>query len=298
MRTIFLILVAGLVFTSCSNSEKKSDAYGNFEATEVLISAQQTGILENYTATEGKKLKKGEVVGLTDTLQLYLKRKQYLAQKQVILAKYSGVDKGIDVQVQQKANTHTEMNRVKRLLEGGAATAKQLDDIEAALSLIEKQIISTQTQYSVIQAELTGINVNIETVNDQISRCEIVNPLEGTVLQSYVEQGELVTMGKPLYKIADLSVLQLKVYVSGAQLSQVALGDTVTVLTDKNKDEYNQTKGVVTWIASEAEFTPKIIQTKEERVNLVYAMKVNVPNTDGIYKIGMPAEVVLLTKEK
>lgn len=292
MRTLVYIIAIGLFAVSCKQSQNESDAFGNFEATEVLVSSQQNGILENYTATEGMKLKKGEIVGITDTVQIYLKKKQLLSQKQLVLAKYSGIDKGIDVQIQQKENMNSELARVKRLLEGGAATEKQLDDVENALALVEKQIVSTQTQYSMAQAELSGINVNIESVNDQLNRCKIINPIDGIVIQNFVEKGELVITGKSLYKIANLDTLEIKAYISGAQLSQIAIGDVVTVLTDKNVDENSESTGIVTWIASEAEFTPKLIQTKEERVNLVYAIKVKVANKDGKYKIGMPGEII------
>jgi len=282
--------VAGILI-SCDKNGDKADAYGNFEANAVIVSAQQPGIILWLNAEEGQTLNTGQVVGTVDTIPLMLQRKQALAQKQLILSKYAGIESGIAVQKQQQENVNTEIARVKRLLAGGAATGKQLDDAEAGLAIIEKQILSTKTQYSLVQAELATANANIDAINDQINRCHISNPLQGTVLQKYAEGGEMVAPGKPLYKIAPLDTLELKAYISGTQLPQVAIGDTVAVFTDEQSGTMDTVQGTVSWIASEAEFTPKIIQTREERVNLVYAVKIRVPNAHGTFKIGMPAEI-------
>jgi len=296
VKTIIHIVLASIILLSCGRNDEKSDAYGNFEATEIMVSSQQNGVLVSFAVEEGMHLAKGTTVGVVDTMQIYLKRKQALAQKQLVLSKYTGIESGVDVQKQQKVNLSTELDRVKKLLAGGAATEKQLDDIEANLSLIEKQIRSTKTQFSMVQAELGTINANIESINDLLDRCKIINPISGTVTQKFVEQGEIVAMGKALYKIAPLDTLELKAYISGSQLDDIAIGDTVSVITDKNADENRMSSGRVSWISSQAEFTPKIIQTKEERVNLVYAIKIKVPNTSGVYKIGMPAEVMFSAK--
>lgn len=288
----FSIISISALLLSCKGETKDADAYGNFEAIEITVSAQQSGTLLNFSLDEGSKLPKGKIVGYSDTVPLSLKRDQALAQKQMILSKYANIESSIEVQKQQEENLKHDIDRVKKLLEGGAATQKQLDDAEAALSVIEKQIKSGNTQFSLVSAELSSTNANIESVNDMISKCYITNPVDGIVLQKYTEEGEMVIPGKSLYKIANLDTLTLKAYISGAQLSQIAIGDTVKVRCDKNNKETAEYKGTVSFIASEAEFTPKIIQTKEERVNLVYAVKILVANPDGALKIGMPAEVV------
>jgi len=194
------------------------------------------------------------------------------------------------VQKQQKSNLEIDKARLEKLYKDGAATKKQLDDINAAINLVDKQILSIQTQNGSVGDELTGLDKQIAQIDQNIIKSHLVNPLKGTVLDKYMMQNELVTPGKSLYKIADLNTIYLRVYVSEAQLSSVKLGQTVEVLIDKGNNEMGKYEGLVTWISSTAEFTPKIIQTKEERVNLVYAVKVKVKN-DGALKIGMPGEV-------
>ena len=197
----------------------------------------------------------------------------------------------IDVLNEQKKNIEVEKERVEKLLKDGAATQKQLDDITGGINVINSQMNSIKTQNSTVLSELEVLNVQIDQINDQIKKSYIKSPINGTVVEKYIEESEVATPGKNLFKIADLNKIELKAYVSGDQIGAIKLGQKVKVIFDKNKDENTETEGIVSCIASQAEFTPKIIQTKEERVNLVYAVKISVMN-DGSIKIGMPGEVV------
>lgn len=285
-----LLYTAICLLTACSGKNNKSDAYGNFESTEVIVSSEATGKILKFTIEEGSVIKAGLVAGYVDTTDLVLKKEQLKAQKEIISVKTSNIISQIDVQKQQKANLIIDKARIEKLYKDGAATKKQLDDINGSINLVEKQINSIETQNSSVLNEMKNIDRQIDQVNENISKCYIINPINGTVLSKYAEESEITTMGKALYKIADMDFLDLRIYVSGAQLPKVKIGQKVEVLVDKNVDELTKLEGTVTWISSTAEFTPKIIQTKEERVNLVYAVKVNVKN-DGTLKIGMPGEV-------
>lgn len=285
-----LLYTAICLLAACSGKNNKSDAYGNFESTEVIVSSEVTGKILKFTIEEGSVIKAGLVAGYVDTTDLVLKKEQLKAQKEIISVKTSNIISQIDVQKQQKANLMIDKARIEKLYKDGAATKKQLDDINGSINLVEKQINSIETQNSSVLNEMKNIDRQIDQVNENISKCYIINPINGTVLSKYAEESEITTMGKALYKIADMDFLDLRIYVSGAQLPKVKIGQKVEVLVDKNVDELTKLEGTVTWISSTAEFTPKIIQTKEERVNLVYAVKVNVKN-DGTLKIGMPGEV-------
>jgi HlyD family secretion protein len=293
MNKIFLyILLSGVIlFSSCGKNEKRSDAYGNFEAVETIISAEATGKLLDFNIEEGMVLEAGAKVGNIDADQLSLKKQQLESQKNTIKTKFKNVFSQIDVYREQKKVNHVEKNRIERLLKDDAATTKQLDDINGSLNVLDRQIAAIESQNSTTMQELKNLDVQIQTVQDQIDKSAVINPIKGTVLMKLAEQSEIVNYGKPLYKIADLSVLELRVYVSGDQLPGIKIGQTVKVLIDAGKNEYKELEGVISWISSKSEFTPKIIQTKEERVNLVYAVKVKV-NNDGSLKIGMPGEVV------
>lgn len=290
MKKHLLIFVLSFL-AACSGNKEKSDAYGTFEATEIMVSAEVPGKILQFNIEEGQVLSAGSTVGLIDTIDWQLKKEQLQAQKNAVEAKYPGVASQISVLEQQLKNLITEKNRIEKLFNEGAATRKQLDDINGNIEVVQKQIRSVETQNAAVAAELSSITKQIEQVNENLRRCRITNPVNGTVLQKYSEQGELTTAGKPLYKIADLSQLYLRAYVSGAQLPKIKLGNKVKVLVDKDEHQNTEMEGVVSWISPSAEFTPKIIQTKEERVNLVYAVKIRV-NNDGTLKIGMPGEVV------
>ncbi|HPS65071.1 MAG TPA: HlyD family efflux transporter periplasmic adaptor subunit [Ignavibacteria bacterium] len=285
------VLLLAAAFTSCSNSERKSDAYGNFEAVETIVSSEASGKLIYFNVEEGMQLDSGALIAVVDTSQLYLQRQQLSSQKKVVSTKFSNVKAQTDVIEEQKKVNETEKNRIEKLLQDKAASQKQLDDINGSISVLDKQKSSVQSQNSTTKEELGNVETQIKSINDKIQKCYIVNPVKGTVLMKLTEPSEVVSFGKPLYKIADLSVLELKVYVSGAQLSSIKLGQKVKVLIDAGRETSKTLEGEISWISSKAEFTPKIVQTKEERVNLVYAVKIRVKN-NGELKIGMPGEVL------
>ena len=288
MKIIALALTAGLM-AACSNQER-SDAYGTFEAVEVMVSAESNGRLISLGISEGEVIEKGEKVGIIDTTDLHLRALQIEKQQIALDARLASVNSQVRVQEQQLQNIKIEKKRVKNLYEEGAATQKQLDDVTGQYDLLLAQIESTKVGKQSIMAEKAALEIQQEQIRESIRKCYINNPVKGTVLDKYAEEGEVTAYGKPLYKIADLEMIRLRVYVSGAQLPEVKLGREVEVLIDKGKDDYSKLTGKVSWISPEAEFTPKIIQTKEERVNLVYAVKILVKN-DGRLKIGMPGEV-------
>jgi HlyD family secretion protein len=289
-KQIILVIIVFAGFSSCSKRNNLSDAYGNFEAVQVTVSAESAGRIHYLNAEEGTDIDSGKVVALIDTTDLFLKKLQLHSQKSAISVKMSSIGSQIEVQEQQKANLTIEKNRVTRLIADKAATQKQLDDINGALDLVDRQVASIQTQYAGITEEMEVVERQIAQVSESIRKCYIRNPVRGTVLNKFAEAGEIAAPGRVLYKIADLSVMELKVYVSGDQLPAVKIGEQVEVLIDADKKSNRKLSGVVSWISPKAEFTPKIIQTKEERVNLVYGVKIKVPN-DGSLKIAMPAEV-------
>ena len=289
-KVIIISVLSMIVFMSCKENNHKADAYGNFEATEVIVSSQAMGQILNFTPQEGDLLIENQVMGLVDTIDLVLKKKLLEQQKITIASQFSNVDSEIDVLNQQLHNAVVNQNRIHKLFDSGAATQKQVDDVDGMVDLIEKQISSAKTRLQNIADQIDGVDIQIDQVNESLSKCVITNPQAGTVLVKYSEQGEVAAPGKPLYKIADLTEMKLKAYVSGAQLPQIKLGQQVEVQFDKTKKENSSTVGIISWISSSSEFTPKTIQTKEERVNLVYAIKVTVKN-DGTIKIGMPGEI-------
>ena len=290
MKKLIMIIavVAGLI--SCSNNQNKSDAYGNFEATEVIVSSEFQGRITVLNLEQGQILKSGDVVGYIDSIQTDLRKEQIFAQKRAVATKYDNIQAQADVQKEQLKALKIEYNRIEKLLIENAATQRQFDDITGRINVVESQIKAIEVQMPSVAEELQTLDKQVAQVNDQLKKSIIINPTDGTVLQKYVEVNELATLGKPLYKIADLRIMELKVYVSGKQLPNIKLGQTVEVLVDKTEKENRKLSGTVSWISSSAEFTPKIIQTKEERVNLVYAVKIRVAN-DGSLKIGMPGEV-------
>ena len=292
MKYYSYIFGIGLIVTSlisCGNDNGKADGYGNFEATEITISAENNGKLMQFDVNEGDLLKKETFVGYIDTISLALKLEQLIVSKDVIGSKSKGVLSQISVLDAKLKTAKTNKNRVENLIRDNAGTQKQLDDVNGEIDVIKSQIRSVEIQNAPVVNELKSIDVQIKQINDQIQKSKIINPIDGTVLAKYAEPNEITVFGKPLYKIADLSAMELRVYVSETQLANLKIGQQVTVKID-DADAMKSFEGTIRWIASEAEFTPKIIQTKEERVALVYALKVNVAN-DGSLKIGMPAEM-------
>jgi HlyD family secretion protein len=277
---------------SCSNSNNKADGYGNFEATEITVSAETNGKLMQFDVDEGELLKKEAFIGYIDTIPLALKREQLQVSKAIISSKSKGVLSQISVLNAKLETALTNKTRAENLLKDNAGTQKQLDDINGEIEVLKQQIQSIEIQNAPVVNELKNVDIQLKQVDDQINKSKILNPVYGTVLAKYTEQNEITTFGKSLYKIADLSIMNLRVYISETQLADIKIGQEVTVKIDSN-DGMKSYSGTINWIASEAEFTPKIIQTKEERVSLVYAVKVEVKN-DGSLKIGMPAEMWFL----
>lgn len=291
MKKLQLITLALFVLAACKSGKQQSDAFGNFEATETIVSSEAAGKLLAMNASEGNQIEAGQLIALVDTTELYLKKLQTEGQLDASATKKQNVAAQINVYKEQKKTIGITQQRIAKMFGEKAATQQQLDDVNGQMNVLDKQIEATNTQYQLIGSEMDVYKRQIDLLNEQLQKCRIISPMKGTVLETYLETGELATPGKPVLKMADLSSLELKVYVSGAQLSSVKLGNEVKVLIDSDAKEMQSLTGKITWISSESEFTPKIIQTKEERVKLMYAVKVLVPN-DGRLKIGMPGEVV------
>ncbi len=290
MKYKLLILSLGMLIFACNTDTETSDAFGNFEAETVIVSAESSGKILELNVEKGEHINAGFVAAVIDTVQIKLQILQLDAQKAAVNSKRLSIHSQIEVFNEQISTLKINENRIKKMLKDGASTQKQLDDVQGQINIIDKQIASTKTQLVSVSKELEVLNAQKSTITDRLSRCLVKSPVSGTILETYAEQGELTAAGKSLFKIADLSELELKVYVSGAQLPAIKLGQIVDVLIDKTASQNQTLPGEITWISSEAEFTPKIIQTKEERVKLVYAVKVAVKN-DGTLKIGMPGEV-------
>ena len=293
-KLINLILLTAIA-TACNTSDQEFDATGNFEADETIVSAEGNGKLAQFLIEEGRELKADQFVGYIDTTQLYLKKKQLEYSIKAVLSKKPDIAKQLSSTQEQIDFTTREKDRFERLLKEDAATQKQVDDLVSQLEVLQKQYDALQSSLQIstnaITKESLPLDAQIDQLNDQIQKSKIVSPKSGTVLAKYAEEGELAMNGKALFKMADLSVINLRVYISGSQLPSVKLGQDVKVMVDANADEYKEYKGKVFWISDKAEFTPKTIMTKEERANLVYAIKISVPN-DGTLKIGMYGEVL------
>ena len=291
MKKIQLIALSIILLGACKNGEPTSDAYGNFEVTETIVSSEAAGKLLAMEVKQGDKIEAFQLIALIDTTELILKKQQTLAQLSASETKKQNVTAQINVLKEQKNNVLTTQKRISKMFSDQAATQQQMDDVNGQVNVIDKQILGTNTQFQLIGSEMEVINRQMDLLDDQLTKCRIKSPISGTVLETYLETGELATPGKPVMKMADLSNLELKVYVSGAQLPKVKLGNDVKVLIDSGTQDMKSLTGKISWISSESEFTPKIIQTKEERVKLMYALKIVVAN-DGTLKIGMPGEVM------
>ena len=278
------------LFSACGNGAPKYDATGTFETTEVLVSAEASGRLLYFDIEEGMLLKAGEEVGVVDTVHLYLKKLQLEASLKSVEEQRPDILKQVAATKEQISAAQRERNRVANLLKVGAANQKQLDDAEDQLEVLRKQLVAQNSTLSNSHQSLTwqssSVGIQVAQVEDQLKKCHITSPIIGTVLAKYAEAGELTAMGTPLFKVADTEQMYLRAYITSEQLSQVKLGQKVTVFSDYGTDEHKQYPGVVTWISDTSEFTPKTILTKNERANLVYAVKIAVHN-DGLLKIGM-----------
>lgn len=287
-----IVLLAG--FTSCKKSDSNYDAAGNFETTEVIVSAEGSGKLLTFDLEEGQVLQANQAIGVIDSLQLYLRKKQLLATEKSIQVRRPDVQKQIAALEQQIATAKTEKKRIENLLKANAANQKQLDDANAQIAVLEKQLIAQKTTLQTTNQGITddseSLKLQVAQIEDQLSKCRITSPIAGTILVKYTEKGELVMPGKALFKIADTDHMILRAYVTSDQLSQLKIGQTVKVSSDFGADKTRDYNGTVAWISSKSEFTPKTIETRDERANLVYAVKIDVKN-DGLLKIGMYGNV-------
>lgn len=284
-----------ILFASACNNENTFDASGSFESVEVIISAEANGVLEVFNIEEGQVLQSGFLIGYVDSTQLFLKKKQLESQIVALMAKKPNIPVQLSAMQEQLKTAEIEKQRITNLLKSDAATTKQLDDVNAQIEIIKKQIDAQKSTLVItsegINNDVLPLQVQVEQLNDQLQKCKIINPINGTVITKYTEQNEMAVTGKALYKIADLSTIILRVYISSNQLALVKLNQKVKVHTDDGSGGMKENEGIITWISDKAEFTPKTIQTKEERANLVYAVKIKMPN-NGDYKIGMYGEVV------
>tara|TARA_R110001583_G_scaffold54526_2_gene166794 strand:+ start:6666 stop:7553 length:888 start_codon:yes stop_codon:yes gene_type:complete len=291
-KTTIIGISLALVFlaSACKQDANESDAYGNFEVTEYMISAENSGKILDLKIEEGDVFTHAKQVGIIDTTQLFLQREQLKAQKSSVASGIKNILSRIAVYQEQISILNKDKERIDQMFADGAATSKQVDDVNGGIQVANKQIQSVKTENAKVFAELENINRKIDALNDLIQKSKIIVPQAATVLEKYREPYEMVNTGTPLFKLADLRTLDLRVYISGDQISSIKIGQTVDVLIDKNEVENHTLKGKVIWVSSQSEFTPKIIQTKKERVKLVYAVKVKVAN-DGRLKIGMPGEI-------
>ena len=291
-----IVYIAAVVLAASCGTEAEFDAQGTFEATEVVVSSEATGRILNFEVEEGMAVEANQMVGVIDSVQLHLQRKQLVAQQSALLGSRPDVKKQVAALREQIAKQNEELRRVENMLKDGAATKKQKDDIEAQIKILESQLDATLSTLdkntSTINNNSAALEAQIAALDDRISKCSIISPVGGTVLVKYAEAGELATVGKPLMKIADLDNIYLRAYFTSDQLAKVNLGDKVKVVADFGGEERYDYTGRVAWISPESEFTPKTIQTKDSRANLVYAVKIAVEN-DGRLKIGLAGEVVL-----
>ena len=290
---IGMLLLAGLC--ACS-SEQNYDATGTFEATEVTISAESTGKIISLSAEEGQTVQLGEILGKIDSTQYCLQRKQLRAQQNAILSSRPDVQKQLAATDEQIIKFKTELSRVENMLKDGAASRKQLDDVQAQLRIAEGQkeaLLSTLTSNtSTINSNAAALGAQIDLLSDNIKKCQITSPINGTIISKYSQKGEFTAVARPLFKVADLENMYVRAYFTSEQLSSISLGQEVKVIADYGADEQKEYTGKIVWIASKSEFTPKGIQTKDSRANLVYAVKVAVKN-DGLLKIGLSANIIL-----
>ena len=283
-------------FLSCKQGPAPSDASGNFEAIETIVSAETNGKIMALLVDEGDKLKEGQFIGYMDSIQLHLTKLQLQQNKKTILSARPNIDVQVASLNKELDNAFADRKRIENLVRGGVASQKQLDDIDSKISIIQSKISAQQSSLSTTTTNINEQGQNIYTqlslVDDQIRKCRIINPVNGTVLAKYAEQGEVASIGRPLYKIAGLDTLDLRAYITGDKLSSIHLGQDVMVRTDDGRNGFKIYAGEIRWISDKSEFTPKTIQTRNERANLVYAIKVRVKN-DGYIKIGMFGEVIL-----
>mgnify|MGYP001237798901 FL=1 len=291
LRSSIAALATILAAAGCRSDQP--DAYGTFEADEVVVASETTGRLLRFDVREGDQLTPGSTLGLVDTIPLSLERRELAARRSSARSRTTEVSAQISLLSAQRDVAERELARTRRLASAQAATAQQLDRAERDYRSLTDQIAATRTSFGTTRGEIDAIEARIAILDDRLARSSIATPVGGTVLTTYVEQGEIVQAGQPLYKVARLDTLTLRAFVSGDQLPAIRLGEAVTVQFDHGAGVLAQRSGQVSWIASRAEFTPTPIQTRKQRVDLVYAVKIRVANPDGALKIGMPGELVL-----
>jgi HlyD family secretion protein len=297
METRFIIFIVIILMAGCKNKTDVADAYGNFEATEVIISSETNGRILKFNFREGALIGKGSELALIDTTLLYLQSGELDAGIRSVSTKIGTINAQNDIIIQQIENIKINIGRIEKMLKDDAASQKQLDDLTGQEAVLQKQIAANNTQKKSVEGELSVYSSKKATLNEQIKRSRVRSPLSGTLIEKYAEEGEIITIGKPLGRIADLSVMKLKVYVSGAQIGKIKTGQQSIIRIDDGNKGYKFFTGTISYISEKAEFTPKIIQTKEERVILVYAVNIDVVN-DGSLKSGMPGEAIFREKNK
>lgn len=294
-KVLVLGLGIALITSSCKKSKNEADASGTFEATEVIVSAQSAGQILSLNVEEGQILTANHVIGTIDSTQLYLRKKQLQSSGKAIQSRRPDIKKQMATIEQQISTAKTERNRAENLAKANAGNQKMVDDINAQIAVLEKQLDNQKTilesSNQGISDENEGLTFQIKQLEDQLEKCKITSPIEGTVLVKYAEMGEVAAPGKALFKIANTNNMILRAYITADQLTQIKVGQIVKVRTDSGKDGSKEYIGTIAWISNKAEFTPKTIQTRDERANLVYAVKINIKN-DGLIKIGMYGDVI------
>ncbi len=295
--TLFSGIIFSLLFASCNKSDKDYDASGTFETTEVIVSAEAMGKIISFDAEEGMQLTENQVVGTIDSTQLYLKKLQLKASQKALQSRRPDVKKQIAAIEQQISTAKSERKRVENLVGANAGTTKQLDDVNAQIAVLEKQLIATkstlETTVEGISGDNNALDIQSQQLDDQLKKCRISSPVSGTVLVKYAEKGELAAVGRALFKIADTNNMILRAYFTADQITQLKTGQKVNVFADFGEKESKQYTGTIQWISSKSEFTPKTIQTRNERANQVYAVKIAVKN-DGFLKISQYGNVQII----
>lgn len=290
---IFTTAFIVLLFISCGKTDSDFDAAGSFETTEILVSAEAQGRIMQFDIEEGQSVTENQIVGYIDSTQLFLKKEQLIASQKGLQSRRPDIRKQMAVLEQQIATAKTEKKRVENLLKANAATTKQLDDVNAQIAVLEKQLAASKTTLEStdegMSSDNKALDIQIQQLEDQLAKCRIVSPATGVVLTKYAEKGELAGAGKALFKVANIDNMILRAYITNEQLTQIKIGQKVTVTADFG-EEQKKYEGTVSWVSAKSEFTPKTIQTRDERANLVYAIKVSVKN-DGYLKIGMYGNV-------
>lgn len=295
LTKLFLVATTTLLFVSCGGNGNDYDATGSFEATEIIVSSQANGKILSLNVVEGQTLQADEIVGQIDSTQLYLQKMSLISNAQGVRAQRPNIGTQTAAIGEQIQTLQRERTRTQNLIAANAANKKQLDDINAQIEVLQKQLSAQtstlQKSSANISAQSSAMDIQVAQLEDLLQKCTIKSPISGVVLNKYAEPGELAGTGSPLFKIADIQNMHLRAYVTNDQLSKIKLNDEVTVRVDDGNGELKSYTGTVSWISDKSEFTPKTIQTKNERANLVYAMKIAVKN-DGFLKIGMYGEVV------